>query len=145
MPRPRSIIRFEKLYLASFVLSLVGWATTWSILSARLSADPRTAGYGWLLPAAVVLGSAITLVLWYLAARRASVVAKWFVVVLTAVAVLRFVFNGPAIMRGLMTPGELALSIGTLALSVAAAACLFAEDARAWFGEDLHDIIEEDA
>lgn len=145
MPRPPSIVRFERLYFASFGVGLIGWAVTWNTLSARLATDPRTAPYGWLLPAAVVLGAAISLALWYLAARRASLAAKWIVVVLTAIAMLRFVINVPAMLRGLMTPGELTLSIAALALSVAAAARLFRVDARAWFGEDTYGIEGEDA
>ena len=138
--RPRSIVRFERFYLGSFGLGLIGWATSWHSTAARLAADPKTAAFGWILPAALLLSAAITLALWYLVARRASLVAKWIVTVLTALAVLRFLFNLTVLLRGSVPVVALLLSAGMLVLGIAATVQLFRPDARTWFGEDAEDL-----
>lgn len=136
MTRPPSIKRFERLYLASFGLSLIGWATSWSSMAARLASDPRTVGYGWFLPAALVLSAAITLALWWSITRGASRLAKWIVVVLTALAVLRLLISLPSALQGSGSIGALLLMLGTVGLSIMAALQLFHADSRAWLGED---------
>ena len=87
--RPPAILYFERLYLASLGLSVIGWAISWPVLSARMAVDPRTAGFGWLLPAGLALSVAISLALWFFVARRASRIARTIAVVLTALSVLR--------------------------------------------------------
>lgn len=133
--RPPSIVRFEQCYLASFAVGLIGWGTTWQSTAARLAADPRTAVFGWILPLALLLSVTISLGLWFLVARRGSVIAKWIVTVLTVLAVLRFLFNLSAAVDGAVSAGAMALSVVALLLSVAATICLFRANARWWFGE----------
>ncbi len=135
--RPPSIERFERLYLASFAVALLGWAYSWQSTADRLAIDPKTAAFGWLLPAALLLSCAITLLLWYLVARRASLAAKWVVTVLTGLAVLRFAINLITVMRGAVPAVAMLLSVAIVVLSVAATVHLFRDDARLWFGEDM--------
>lgn len=144
MQRPSSIITFERLYLAGFALSLIGWAVDWPNMEARLAANPQTRPFGWMLFVMLALNVIVTLLLWYFTARRASVVAKWIVVVFAGLSALRFLFNLPAALGGAMGAPTLILSVLTTALSVAAAAMLFRLDARAWFGEDLSNDLVED-
>lgn len=141
--RPPSIVRFERLYLASFLVALIGWAVSWQATADRLSVDPKTAPFGWLLPAALLFSCALTLLLWYLIARRANVAAKWIVTVLTGMAALRFLLNLLVVMKGTIPVTAIALSFAIVALSVAATVQLFRPDARLWFGEE--DVIEDEA
>ncbi|SEK55611.1 hypothetical protein SAMN05216382_0639 [Sphingomonas palmae] len=144
MQRPASIITFERLYLSGFALSLVSWVVDWPAMQAKLAANPQTKPFGWMLFVMLGLNIAITLLLWFFTARRASVVAKWIVVVLAGLSALRFLFNLPAALGGAMGAPSLILSVLTTALGVAAAAMLFRFDARAWFGEDVTDELVED-
>ena len=134
--RPPAIVFFERLYLSSLGLSVIGWAISWPALSARMAADPRTAGFGWLLPAGLALSVAITLALWFCVARRASRVARTIAVVLAALSVLRLLLNLPAMLSGAMPPLAAILSIATVALGVVAVVALYRPDARSWCGED---------
>ncbi|VXC91845.1 hypothetical protein [Sphingomonas sp. 8AM] len=140
--RPPSIVRFERLYLASFVMSLIGWAFSWQQTADRLAIDPKTASYTWLLPAALLLSCAITLALWYLVARQASLAAKWVVTILTGLAAVRFAINLMVVAKGKVPVTALLLSAAILILSVAAVVHLFRPDAQLWFGEGLEP--EED-
>ncbi|WP_294354886.1 hypothetical protein [uncultured Sphingomonas sp.] len=144
MQRPASIVTFERLYLAGFALSLVSWVVGWPAMQAKLAANPQTAPFGWMLFVMLGLNIALTLLLWFFTARRASVVAKWIVVVLAGLSALRFLFNLPAALGGAVSAPSLILSTLTTALSVAAAAMLFRFDARVWFGEDVTDELAED-
>lgn len=135
--RPPSIVRFERLYLASFAVALAGWAFSWQSTADRLAIDPKTAAYGWLLPAALLLSCTITLLLWYFVARRASLAAKWVVTILTGLAVVRFAINLMVVVRGTVPLVATLLSTAIVALSVAATLYLFKDDARLWFGEDM--------
>lgn len=90
--------------------------------------------FGWVLPLALLLSIAISLGLWFMVARRGSVVAKWIVTVLTALSVVRFLFNMPAAMAGAVSGGAMVLALAALSLSVVATICLFRADATQWFG-----------
>ncbi|KTT70003.1 hypothetical protein [Sphingomonas endophytica] len=133
--RPPSIVRFERLYLASFLVGLIGWAVSWQGTADRLAVNATTAPFGWLLPAALLVSSAITLGLWYLVARRASLAAKWAVTVLTGLATLRFLVNVTVVLRGSVPVLALLLSLIILTLGIVATIQLFRPDAQSWFGE----------
>lgn len=133
--RPPSIATFERLYLAAIALSLLGWYADWSSLQAQLAADPRTVRVGWMLPVMLVLSIAVPLLLWFFTARRASVVAKWIVTMLAAVAVIRSLFDLPVVLRGAMEVASFAIGLATTIVSIAAAAMLFRADARGWFNQ----------
>lgn len=129
--RPQSIIRFEQLYWASIVLSLIVSILGMDAIGEELAQEPGMAelglGSGFVV-GLVAIGLLISVLLWWLVARKASNVAKWILVVLTAIGLISL-------------PGTLAggldlvtvISLLSYALSVAAIVCLFREDAKAWF------------
>ena len=130
--RPQSIELFEKVYLASIAIGLVNTVLSWSQVDAML-ADPRmqAAGVGTgTLVFAVVIGILVPLLLWYFIARRASNVAKWIYVVLTAVGLFGFLsaVANPMVAKGLVT----VLGAAATGLQVYGAWLLFRPDAAAW-------------
>lgn len=143
MIRPPSIVRYERLYLASFVLGLVASATSWSQRSAILGANPVLATATWVLPMTQAISIAVALLLWYFTARAPSIVAKWVVVVFAAFGVLSILLSlGTLAMGRAANATAVVLSIVTNILYVAAAVQLFADDAQLWFGE-LPDIDDD--
>ena len=135
MQRPPSIVRFGQLYLAGIVLSVIGWAIDWPLMQERLAADPRTERFGWMLVVVAALSIAVPVLLWFLTARRASGVARWIVIVLAALSVVRMLIDLPAFLGGGMSALSFGVGAATTLLSLASAALLFRADARAWFGE----------
>ncbi|WEK43935.1 MAG: hypothetical protein P0Y64_03655 [Candidatus Sphingomonas colombiensis] len=136
MQRPPSIVRYEQLYLASFVLGLVVSAFTWQGRQAMLASNPVIAGAQWLMPVTVVIGIVIAVTLWYFTARKPSAAAKWVVVVFAAFSVLGVAGNIRALMAGAPVLAAL-LSIMVSLLYIAAAVLLFKPDAKLWFGEKV--------
>ena len=147
MLRPVSIVQFERCYLGSIALGFVTLALTWTAQMAMLSRNPATAQlsggllYSSLLTG-IVLGALVALVLWYFAARRASVVAKWIIVVFFAIGVLSLLNS---LSKG-MVPSGLGgvLTVANIVLQAVAVYLLFRPDAKAWFagrrtGADLGD------
>ena len=138
MQQSPSIVRYEQLYLASFVLGLIATVLSWNDTAAILTANPMLFDKAWILPVATAIGAAITLLLWYFTARRPSIVAKWIVVIFAGFSALAIVSNLFAIATG-RSPSIAAalLALMVSGLSIAAALLLFKPDAKAWFGEDL--------
>ena len=128
--RPNSIIWFERLFLASLVVSAANFILGYTQMRQLWLADPRVAqvglGSGFLVGAAV-FSFVIYLLLWFLIARKASRVAKWVLVVFIAIALISL----PSALTG---PFSLAQALGLLVyiLEIAAIVCLFRADARAW-------------
>ena len=134
MKRPQSIVLFERLYLAAWVIGLVSTVVTWQASQAMLMRNPAVAEYGagfLFVTAGVRL--LLPLLLWYFVARRGSVVAKWLLVALFAVGVIGLAWAAAL--------GTIHLNSGTLitlvvfALQGAGVAMLFRPDARGWFRE----------
>ncbi|HUQ13009.1 MAG TPA: hypothetical protein VM055_01885 [Novosphingobium sp.] len=130
--RPPSIQLFEKVFFAGFVIGLINLVLSWDQVNAMV-ADPRLQEAGvanGILIFGVVMGVVIPLLLWYFIARRASNVAKWIFVVLTAIGVFGFVSSlaDPAMPKNAMLIG----SAVSTALNVFAAWLLFKPDAKAW-------------
>lgn len=130
--RPRSIELFEKAFFTAYVIGLVNMTLNWSQLVAMLD-DPRmrAAGMGsGALTVSVLIGFLVPLLLWYFVARRASNVAKWIFVALTALGVFGVVSSiaNPLAPKGLMLVGT-AL---TTTLNLFATWLLFRPDAKAW-------------
>ena len=139
MTRPPPIVRFERLYLTSFALGLLIWALTWNQLSMRLATDPRTAGFGWMLAAALGLNVAIALFQWYAVTRRGVAWVRWMVVLLTTLHLLGLLpglFSAPLALPTL-------LGLVRVALEVTAVTQLFAVAARGWFGLEEGDDDDE--
>ena len=122
--RPKSIIRFERLYLGSLAIVLVIVAAAWS-------ARPGIIPLDLLIPAfvgGVLLPGTLTL----LVSRRRSNLAKWALVVVFATSLAANLAN--------YRPGELRLSIVALVmfgLQIGAIALLFTRPSRDWLaGKD---------
>ena len=130
--RPQSIELFEKIYLGAIVIGLVNTVLSWGQVSAMLE-NPglQSSGLGsGTLITSMLIGFLVPLLLWFFIARRASNVAKWIFVVLTALGLFGFLSSlaNPMVPKGLVTIG------GTIAtgLQLYAAWLLFRPDAVAW-------------
>ena len=85
--RPKSIELFEKVYWGGAVLGLVIAIFNWGNVTATLNtpeAKTLSMGSGFLI-GTIVVNLIISLLVWYFVARRASNVAKWIYLVLTAI------------------------------------------------------------
>ena len=130
--RPQSIELFEKVYLGSIALGLVNTAFSWGALTASLKTvgdGAMTMGPG-VMVGSIALSLVISLLLWFFIARRASNVAKWIYVVITAIGV----FGVLSSLANPLTPKGLTMIGGFVAtaLQVFAAWLLFKPDAAAW-------------
>lgn len=128
--RPRSIQIFEYCYLGSMVLGLIGTAVNWSEMMAIPAIAAMVEQMPWYFPVTLVVGIAINLLLWYFVARRASVVAKWILVVLFGIGVAGLLIS---FARGAFFGSTAIFQIVCLALNVVAVWHLFTPDALAWF------------
>ena len=132
MNRPASIILFEKLYIVVIVIGVIGVALSWSSLTAMAGSQagvPESVGSGILI-GALIFGFLLPLLLLYFIARRASNIAKWIFVVLTAFSVYSFIATiaNPAVPKGIL----LAVNVVSLVLTLYCAWLLFKPDAKAW-------------
>ena len=132
MDRPASIVLFEKLYIAVIVIGVIGVALSWSSLSAMANNQPgisESVGSG-ILVGALVFGFLIPLLLVYFIARRASSMAKWIFVVLTAFGVYSFIstVSDPAVPKGIL----FGINVVSLLVTLYCAWLLFKPDAKAW-------------
>jgi hypothetical protein len=137
MIRPPSIVRFDYCYLGALLVGAVNAALNWSRYAAMPQVRDAEAMIGtWYLPTLTAIGYLIPLLLWYFAARRASVVAKWIVVVLFALGIVGLLI---ALAMGTMASGlGGVLSVVAVVLNAIAVWSLFQPDAREWFGEAVH-------
>ncbi|WP_109355348.1 hypothetical protein [Sphingorhabdus sp. EL138] len=135
--RPTSIIRFERFYLGALALGLVGNVFNWNNAISMLETDPSTAAMGpGFLVFSIAFGLVISLLLWFLAARKAVGVAKWIITVFFGFGLISvpFSFNQ---LSGL----AIATSMVTIALQAIAVYMLFRPDAKKWFaGEKTVDL-----
>lgn len=135
--RPTSIIRFDQAYLSAVAVGLLNTALSFEKTSAELASDASSAqlglGTGFLF-AMLGFSFGLTLLLWFLVSRRASNVAKWILVVLTAASVLM----GLTSLANLTAFGglELALMLLGIGLQLVAVYFLFRRDAREWFASN---------
>lgn len=136
MIRPLSIINFERCYLGALIVGAVNAALNWQRYTTMPAVRDAQVMFGpWYLPALTAIGYLIPLLLWYFAARRASVVAKWIVVVLFGLGVFGLLI---ALAMGTMASGfGGVLSVVAFVLNAVAVWLLFQPDARAWFGETV--------
>ena len=140
MIRPASIVRYERLYVASFVLGLVASAMTWAQRTAMFAANPVLAQTPWMLPAMQAFGIAIAVLVWYFTVRAPSIVAKWVVVVFAAFSVIGIVLSLGALATGSAILGTATvLALIANALYVAATVHLFLPASKAWFDGDTDE------
>jgi len=128
--RPQSIIMFERLFLASLALGVLGFLLSYQQVADVAANDTgmRQLGLGTgFLIGVVAISYAVYLLLWYLIAHRASNAAKWILVVFTALGIL-------LALPGLAGPwtSTLVLSVVVYALGILAVIHLFRPDAKAW-------------
>ena len=141
---PPSIRRFAQLWFASTALWAVGTRLAWNRTQKTLEIDPRTIPVApYAQPVNVALVLLATILLWWLVARRASLLGKWLVMAVAAWSALRVLLTLFTLATSAnphpLSQGSFLLAA---ALAVASAAMLFRPDARAWFGE--HDAEEVD-
>lgn len=130
--RPSSIIRFDRLYLASIVFSVIAAILVWPVTTARLEGDPNARMQ---LIAVYVIGTAFWLLLWYLVVRRASSFARWTVVAFTISSIVALLYG---ISIGAIDNGVAGFTqMLATALGVVATVNLFRADAAAWFRDPL--------
>ncbi|HEX6374123.1 MAG TPA: hypothetical protein VFZ91_00215 [Allosphingosinicella sp.] len=125
--RPTSIIRFEQLYLLSLTIGLVIAIFGWE----QNLATARASGLGVGIVVAVqalTLGLMLLLILYV--SRRASVVAKWILIVLFVAGLAIMAMNVETLFRGGIM---LFVQIGQILLQLAAMYFLFTPEARRWF------------
>lgn len=142
MTKPPSIIRFQRFWFGSTILWAIGTRLAWDRTRNALLANPQTAPVADLAQwGSVIAVAVVTLLLWWLVARRASRTAKWLVVALAAVAGVRIALIGGGLLLG-RAFHPLSQGAFTLAgvLTIASAAILFRPDARAWFGEGAAEV-----
>ena len=141
MARPASIIDFERSFWASMLLGVGSLALHWPTIIGSLRSDPATApmvdSAAIFAGIALGFGFAISILLWYFVARKASNIAKWIYVAVMgfgAVSTLTSL-NDPTSPTGL----ALAISLVSTALTALSILFLFRPDARVWFGKDAVD------
>lgn len=128
MPRPLSITRFGRLYLSSTFLGLLFTVLYYDTL--REWSLQRGSSPGAILVFAFV-GTLISLLLWYLIARRASRVAKWLVTIGTGFELVLMIGNVGAYL--VFGAAYLAIDLVLRLMTVAACWFLFRPDAAEWF------------
>lgn len=125
--RPRSIIRFEQFYLTSTVLTIVLQLLNFGGL---LGPDTLKGNETQVVLILVGIGYVFSFVVWYLIARRASNIAKWFFVVITVLALIGTL---PMLPTLLSTDLAYALLFALVTvLNLAAMVFLFRHDAVEW-------------
>ena len=133
--RPPSIVMFDRLFLVSLALSVLGLALNFTAISQQVLATPGLAdagiGSGFFI-GAVAVSYAISLLLWFFVAHKGSNVAKWILVVLAAISLVSL----PGLLAG---PWDLTaiLNLASYVLQIAALGFLFRADAKAWLRGQL--------
>lgn len=127
--RPKAIVQFEWVYIASL---LIGMLSTY-LTADRNAAQMANGGVAFSASAIIIMSwvfSAIGLALALLASRKASNVARWIVIVFAALGIVSFPFAIPA----LPTMGPVAvLAVSQFVLSIVTIYLLLRPDAKAWF------------
>ena len=141
--QPESIRKFTLFYLGSMVVSLVATFVGYDILTAQLEAQSAATGLSvnsGTIVAGIALSVGITLLLWYLVARKGFSIAKWIVVLL-------FLFTLVTSISGIFAGGlevHEGLSLLAIVLQAAAVYFLFQPDAKAWFSGERATASRED-
>ena len=136
--RPASIDWFDRLFLGSLALGIANSALSFGKNLEMMQNSPGGDNFG----AAFMIGSlaasmAVSLLLWFFIARRASTIAKWILVIITGLGAIMMV---PAI--GMLAEAgvvSLVLALVITALQLAAISFLFRSDAAAWFASKGRD------
>lgn len=134
MERPQSIIWFERLYLGSVLFGLMNTAINWPRIQAQAAAVPNASVLpDWFLPVTMAIGIGLNVLMWYLIARRRSVVAKWILTVLTALGVFGLFGVFTNVQNGFMSLDMALVSTVLFFVQLGAVIFLFRADAKPWF------------
>lgn len=136
MPRPVSIVWFERCYLGALVIGLLNAVLRWPEMMAAAANQPNADQLGasfvpTVLIVSLLAGFGISLLLWYFAARRGAVVAKWIITIFFVIGLLSIGFS--------VVTGSFPTGIGGViavvveVLQAIAVWQLFRPDAEAWF------------
>jgi chromate transport protein ChrA len=131
MQRPVSIVNFERVVLASLALGIAGTFLARDVMLAEATKQGVGSGFVFGVQAVMI---AINLALLWFVARKASPVAKWIYVVLTAVFTVLGViglFNPDS---PLSTLSRIIAAVG-YGLSLISIWLLFRPDSNAWFSD----------
>lgn len=130
--RPKSIIMFDRFYLASLALGVINFFVGYEATMALMEAEPGSAELGLAGPGILwgsfAFGMAISLLLWFLISRKANNIARWILVVLAVIGVIGLPFS-----LGQLPPLQLVGSLVITAVNLLAVYFLFRPDAKAWF------------
>ena len=142
MTKPASIKKFDYLYIGSVLVGLVGLIVGWDGLIAQMNAEfaaQSLAPEGNFATTTVitgfVIGTAISLALWFVISVLRIEFVKWILLLFTVWGVFSLVV-------GIATTGFAANQIWGIistVMSVAAIYMLFQPDAKAWFAEKRGD------
>lgn len=135
MQRPPSIINFEHSFWASILTGIVGTLIHWQMMTELVKNDPMMSESAdmaiTVIGFAIFMSFALSGLLWYLIARRASRVTRWIYVLLMGFGSISTVtsINDPMAPQGF----GLALMLVSTALTVLSIYFLFRPDASEWF------------
>ena len=133
--RPKSIVWFERLLLATIATMLIIRVNEAPTMLTKFAANPITAPFGTaIFICAIGFNLFINLMFWFFIARRAINIAKWIWVVLIAIGLpynLYVLFTG--LFAGVTSLGTIVFQVISACLEVAAAVMLFRPDAKVWF------------
>lgn len=129
LPRPKSILWFERLFIASVVSETIDLFVHWDgyVFDEEFDAEARQI-YVIIMMLGIVLGYAIQISLWYFVAYRASNVARWILIALTALS-----FLSGAIYFQDYSGSEFIFLIVTQSLVLVSILFLFLGGSREWF------------
>lgn len=126
--RPASIQWFERIYFATLAIGLINLLVHYGTLRDVMGNNGGTMG---LVMVSFLAGIAISLLFWYLVARRASNIAKWFLVVLVVIGLVGL--PGGFAMTGTLGVAYVAIGALSTLLQAVATGLLFTPESRRWF------------
>ncbi len=135
--RPKSIILFERLYLASLVIMAINFFWSFDTMVAQIQRDPAMGPLGWgggAMIAIFAASMAISLLLWFFVARRGSAIAKWILVIFAVIGVWSLSNTFTEI-----SSAQLIAPLLVTVLQIAATILLFRADAKPWFAGNVQD------
>ncbi|MDG5488271.1 hypothetical protein NYR55_06520 [Sphingomonas sp. BGYR3] len=139
--KPASIVQFDRFYLASIVVWVIGVGLGWQTANQQMldnpafAANPEMAGMiPGILGGVTLVGVLFSLLFWWLVSKRASTVGKWIITILCAISVLSL----PLAFINMAQTGMLntIINVVVVGLTLAATVMLFRADATAWFRGD---------
>jgi hypothetical protein len=125
--KPLSIKRFEQLFIASAVITVLATMLNYGVLRSQAIAQGSAAASPI---AGVVFELLVSLALWYAIVRRASNVAKWILVVLVTLGAISLPWTYEEVF--LVSRSYSLLSIVAFVLSLASTALLFTQESIVW-------------